>query len=94
MKDDPMNIEISFQPKQQALSFTIFPNPSDGIFTLKIIDETNSETPYHLTILNVLGKKILETEILNANTQLELTKYTNGIYFLQLNNQTQKLIIQ
>ena len=94
MKDDPKNIEISFQPKQQALSFTIFPNPSDGIFTLKIIDETNSETPYHLTILNVLGKKILETEILNLNTQLELVKYTNGIYFLQLNNQTQKLIIQ
>ena len=46
MKDDPMNIEIRFQPKQQALSFTIFPNPSEGLFSITIQNSVDKFTTF------------------------------------------------
>ncbi len=74
---DPTNVtEIS----EEALS--LFPNPSNGIFTLRWDDYTAKE----LLIFDIQGRKILGQKIRGNETQIEvnLSRQNKGFYFIQL----------
>jgi len=60
-------------------AFTIYPNPSHGLYQLQL--KNNSSTK--LTILNSVGQLIKSIEI-NGATTIDLSAYTNGIYFIRL----------
>jgi hypothetical protein len=75
-------------------SFEIYPNPSSGIF--KVV---NGENEYAtLEIKDVTGKLIYSLQLLDQETEIDLTKYPAGIYmaFLKTDYSTQmkKLIIR
>ncbi|MBL7915728.1 MAG: T9SS type A sorting domain-containing protein [Bacteroidia bacterium] len=75
-------------------SFEIYPNPSSGIF--KVV---NGENEYAtLEIKDVTGKLIYSSQLLDQETEIDLTKFPAGIYiaFLKTDNSTQmkKLIIR
>lgn len=74
---------------------TIYPNPSNGIFTIKSADLEGSV----FTIYNVLGKIELTSKIKQKNSiQLDMNHLNNGSYLLKIegNHQTfmTKLVIQ
>ncbi len=76
---------------ENNFSFSISPNPSTGIFTLKI-SQTNSQ----LSIANIFGEKIMEAKIISEETKINLEHFNSGIYFLTLKNEnglvTKKLL--
>lgn len=73
-------------------TFSVFPNPSNGNFTV------NSEiTKGEIVIYNVEGEKIL-SENSSGKTEIDLTNQPKGIYFVQIKSGEQisskKIIIQ
>ena len=75
-------------------SIKIFPNPSNGIFT---VDAGGSE-PFQLTIMNTVGQIIYQGEMDQANNTIDLHANPDGIYFYRITipgrkNSSGKLII-
>ncbi len=65
----------------------IYPNPSNGNF---IINSSVENMNY--TIINILGKTIKTGRFSTGNNLIQLTEESNGIYFIQTNGVTYKLI--
>jgi polyhydroxybutyrate depolymerase len=69
--------------KNQVLEnpdFSIYPNPSDGFFTL----QNKSENDAKLLIYNNLGELIQTKRILSPTLQFSLENEPKGIYFYQI----------
>lgn len=75
--------ESSFEKNSD---FKIIPNPSNGIFEFQ--SQNFEGLPTHLSIYNLLGEKVYETNQpqMKANTQLNLEYLNNGVYFINLNS--------
>ena len=64
----------------------IYPNPSDGLFTLKISDLiSNGKNEFE--IINSIGQVMYSIEIVNKlETKINLQEYANGVYFIRHKN--------
>jgi hypothetical protein len=73
------------------IAFSIYPNPSTGIFNIK------AEGTYDLQILDVSGKLVYESQLVEM-TQANLTNIDKGVYFVSLTQNgkqiTKTIIIQ
>ncbi len=65
-----------------------YPNPSSGFYTI--------EAPYEMkiSVVNILGKKILAQPIFEGKNQIDLSNYDSGIYFLSLKDRIQESVIK
>lgn len=74
-----------------GLPFTVYPNPSNGIFTIQ-----HSEKISRIEIINVLGETIYQSE--TGKTEVNLSQQPKGIYYIEIKMgekiYTEKLIIQ
>jgi hypothetical protein len=71
-------------------SFTIFPNPTDGNFSIDIGEKFESEVL--VQILDISGRKLKEfVSDLSAQVNLDLP---NGVYFIKINESTKKLVVR
>jgi hypothetical protein len=74
----------------------IYPNPSNGKFTLKLFPDNKMD---RLVVLNILGESIFENEFLGnkVDYQIDLSSQSKGIYYLKLYTEnkivTQKVIV-
>ncbi len=59
--------------------FTIYPNPSNGIFTIEA-----KENNCFLIITNILGETIYQSEIANQKSSIDLSRQPKGIYSIRL----------
>jgi len=64
--------------------FTISPNPSNGVFTLKF-DNGLSEQVQSIKIVDITGTVVKIQFIGNLNNTIDLSGFANGIYFVQIN---------
>lgn len=61
-------------------NLVIFPNPNNGIFTIKNTTSKNIE----MKIFNILGQEVFKSEkIFVGNNKINLEKYNKGIYLLE-----------
>jgi len=80
----------------QTPVFTVYPNPSNGRFTISTADKINNQN-YTVEVINVLGEKIKEQSIVN---EINISDQAKGIYFIKIKNETgmvihsEKLLIQ
>lgn len=77
---------------EKGNEFVLFPNPSNGIFTIQ------SEASGNVEILDLTGKKVFEG-IVNQQLKIDLSEHNTGLYivkFIDIENQvtTHKLIIE
>lgn len=80
-----------------ANSVTLYPNPSEGKFNLKLGNTNNSV--YDLIIYNSEGRQIYNAHEIRNTHQIDISGSKPGVYFLQLTNKdnkrhTQKFIIE
>jgi len=68
---------------------TVFPNPNNGKFTIKI---DGAEKATHIVIYNLLGA-IVHQDIINSEKTIEIANVQRGIYFLKTLN-TNELLFQ
>ncbi len=78
-----------------ANQISIYPNPSNGIFTIQ--NFTNSQIQ-NLIITDITGKIIKQFTIYNSQFTINISNQPAGIYFLKINSNdgiyTEKIIIQ
>lgn len=82
-------------------NFTISPNPSNGVFNLKM-DGFETLKMKNLEICNVLGERVYFSDNFQIDTsstfEIDLTTQPKGIYFICLTTEkgitTQKLVIR
>ncbi len=103
-----INIYVTLQPSTaiQKISkqFSIYPNPSNGIFTIENLQATvaaersRSTRPCSVSITDITGKTIYTSTVNSKSTIINLKNQPAGIYFINISieNQifTQQLIIQ
>ncbi|WP_228851156.1 T9SS type A sorting domain-containing protein [Aegicerativicinus sediminis] len=75
--------------------FTISPNPA----TTKLNINLKSIQPNtHLTIIDVLGKKVLSKEISELETTIDVSRWNAGVYLVRISNdketQTKRFVKQ
>lgn len=73
------------------ISFSLYPNPARDVVTI------SSATPFSkLVIYNITGQKVFEDQLPNVvlNRQIYVRQLPKGVYFLQIENTAQKLIIR
>jgi hypothetical protein len=72
-------------------NISVYPNPSSGIFTLELNNIIEKNTI--LTIVNSVGKVIYseKLEIGERTKDINLSEYSKGIYFLEIETENRIL---
>ena len=94
-------VRMNFEPgsinavsDMQQTIFTAYPNPTNGIFTIKLGEVAN----YDVTVNNVLGQTVFSTSTNGMNTSIDLSSFDKGIYTVELKDEnaiyTEKLIVE
>ncbi len=73
------------------LEFTISPNPAKDFLIINY-PLINGKEKINLTITDVNGNKVFESQLLQTLSTISLTKFSKGIYFVELSNDRQKAV--
>lgn len=73
-------------------SFNIKPNPNNGVFTIK-----TKHSNFTLMVFDVTGREVFKKSSFNETTQVDISEFQNGVYYIQISNgkqqTTQKMLI-
>jgi len=73
-------------------SFSISPNPSSSILSLKFPQIIDNGT---LNIYNILGENILnKTLSFNSTLEIDVSNFSQGMYLVKINNHTRRFVKQ
>lgn len=76
-------------PKYKKETFKVYPNPSNGIFTVESSVFYEKEN-YQIT--DITGKIIATGQLNELQTQLDLSSAQSGVYFLKISNSVFRLL--
>jgi hypothetical protein len=70
---------------------TIAPNPSIGLFTIL---KNNQTTVSKVTVFDTNGKvlKVIDSELNLEAIPIDLSKFSKGVYFVEISNETDKVV--
>jgi hypothetical protein len=72
---------------EKVNSYSLYPNPSNGIVTIKSVDKIKT-----LKVYNMIGNLVMIKNISNTQSILNIEHLTNGVYFMELNLDNGSLI--
>lgn len=68
--------------------FRIYPNPSNGVFTIS----GDMESAVKYEVFSILGEKIMQGELSNQNNEIDLTSFKSGVFHVKIDASVIKLI--
>ena len=71
------------EPLISTIRCTLFPNPASDLINVTVSANTNN---IHYAIYNVLGNKVGESELHANPFTIDVSSFSNGVYFLKLDN--------
>ena len=73
-------------------SFLVYPNPSHGIFTVKLLNTNSSKQK--LFVHDLLGREIMQNNIPSGTSSftVDLSNFSPGTYFLKLVNGSKTIV--
>jgi pimeloyl-ACP methyl ester carboxylesterase len=71
---------------KQELSIGLYPNPTNNIVNLEILEDV------HFELISPLGQHILKGNLSGDNKQIDLSQFPAGMYYLCIEGQINKLI--
>ena len=75
-----------------------FPNPTNGRFVVDLKKTNVSPTNYSLSVYNLMGEKIVQSNCAPGKSEIDISQYSNGMYFLEVRNGneaiTRKLVLE
>jgi len=84
--------KLSGLSELSSTSFSVYPNPSNDIVTVTLSDELYNGT---IRLMSTEGKVIESREFTNSAAQtFDVKSLNSGVYFFQVGNTTQKVIIK
>ena len=85
---------VGIEEGKATANFSVYPNPSNGNFTINLNNDMKTAA---ISVKNVVGQTILNKTVNVAGRTTEtisLADYSKGVYFLTVNDETVKLIIE
>ena len=87
ISDIPM-LRMNFDPSSgisatnnvEQSVFSLYPNPTNGKFTIKL----DKQGDYELNIINVLGQTVLNTTINDMSSTIDMSRLDRGVYTIEL----------
>jgi len=74
-----------------SANFTVYPNPANDVVTVSLADNTNGS----IVLTSADGKVIETRNFTNSSVEsFDVKSLTSGVYFFQVGNTTQKVIIK
>lgn len=85
------NVQSSFECQllgvtAQAVPLNIYPNPTDGLLSI----DTQQIVPYY--VFSPLGQLLQEGSLQGSQTQIDLSALPTGVYYLNIGNETIKVV--
>ena len=85
---------VGLNENNATTTFHVYPNPSNGKFTVETAKVENSK----IEIYNMMGELFFQSEILNHNTEVDISHQPKGFYFVKIyagqSSITKKIIVQ
>ncbi len=85
---DPDLVSVDKVLRSKNASFTLYPNPSNGLFYLKFVDTRTSHTIRTLSIFDLKGVLIHRQNLTGSNIHTLQTDAPPGIYMVNIQTQT------
>jgi len=87
---------LSIQDSSFGSSFSVYPNPSNGLSKIQLGESYNEVS---VNVFNVLGKQVATQEYNNVNEiELDTQEYATGVYFIKVQSGTKgatiKLVVE
>ena len=84
-------------PSTGSGTFTVYPNPTDGVLTVSVRlpqcdSPTTGQTAYRIT--NQMGQTLLTGNISAETQQIDITNLPAGMYFISVGGQTVKFVVR
>lgn len=94
MKLEPRNngdmaIMVSVKEKLSQKDFTVFPNPGNGIFNLRL---TQPVVEASVELYNATGQMVARNTIQGVESQINVQNLASGVYHLRLTNKAGQLL--
>lgn len=87
--NDSLGVSIS---NVETKTFAIYPNPSNNVVNIEVLSDTH---PFNLNVYNAIGSKVFtENNIYEINYKLDVSKFSNGIYFFEITTKTEQKQLQ
>jgi hypothetical protein len=90
-----MTTQLMSQSPVMTDLIRIFPNPSEGIFTIALEE---GATGAQIAVTNALGEKVKSFEAKGPRSELDMTGFTKGIYIVTIvsngNTTTKKIVLE
>ena len=62
----------------------IYPNPANDNIILSIDNQFNINSSTYISICDLSGKYILQREIKSSETEIDVSEFTTGFYFVKV----------
>lgn len=88
-------IALSVPLTELSNSLKVYPNPTDGIFTLDV--QNGKASDLNISVSNIQGQVIYQNLVkasMNHNQTIDLTTFSKGMYFLKVNDRVTKLLVK
>ena len=85
--------EFDVFPQSETM-FNIFPNPSHGVFEVKLTSSTSSSQggEFRAVVYNVLGEQVHHQIITLTNRLIDISSQPKGIYFVKINTKNKSIV--
>jgi len=77
--------EMEVDPALPSNSLFIFPNPSNGVFTVQLNGSLNEEQS-EINVFNIYGREVFSKPMETGYKILDLSSLPKGIYYIQITN--------
>jgi uncharacterized delta-60 repeat protein len=78
--------------KEIASGISIYPNPSNGLFTLK--GNASNSKLQHVKVLNMMGSVIFSSNTTQSNMVVDIQNSPSGVYFIELHFNSGKVVFK
>ncbi len=85
------SIEIEFKPKSTRLILRVIPNPSNGKFTVELMNTDINHQQFVVQIFDMYGKKIYERTESKNSFIVDIASHPLGLYTLQVTSSENSL---
>ena len=82
VEEEKLSVGISVLEKENY--FSVFPNPNNGRFILE--SKIGIRSDLEMKIYNLLGEILFSSPFNSAKTELDISEFSNGIYFITVTN--------
>jgi Secretion system C-terminal sorting domain len=91
---------VSVEEISEVDGFRVYPNPASEVLNIQCwVMSENAVIPSELRVSDVLGRVVYESQVADKITQIDVSSWSNGLYFVILKsekgiNLSKKIIIQ